>query len=71
MAKRKSYRQIGFGARFADDDPHVPVWTILGSAKGVREAAGRQWCQDDPANGWKAARIEGARVVKVEIKIIR
>lgn len=67
--KRKP--QTGFGAVFSADDPHVPAWTIASAAYHVREEVGRQWCKEDPASGWKAAKIEGARVVKVEIRIMK
>lgn len=47
--------------------PHICVWTIAGSAGYVRDKIGKVWSPEDPKAGWKAARIEGMRVMKVEI----
>lgn len=49
----------------------IATWTICGTTHGVREAVGRIWSKEDPANGWKAARLEGMRCVKIELHVIR
>lgn len=51
----------------ASKPPHICVWTICGSAGQVRDKIGKVWEPDDPKDGWKAARIEGMRVLKVNI----
>jgi hypothetical protein len=33
----------------------------------VRDKIGKVWEPDDPKSGWKAARIEGMRVMKIEV----
>lgn len=66
---KRSKPQTGFGATFKPDG-WVAAWTIHGSASAVRDAVGRQWRKEDMVNGWKAAKIEGAKVVKVEIRIV-
>lgn len=63
--------QKGFGAIFDKDGLHVPTWTIASSASDVRQSVGRSWSPIDPVNGWKAAKEDGVRVVKVEIRIVR
>ena len=47
--------------------PHICVWTICGSATQVRDKIGKVWHPDDPKSGWRGARIEGIRVMKIEI----
>lgn len=49
----------------------VSAWTIHGTSHAVREAVGRQWCKENPVNGWKAARLDGMRCVKIELRVIR
>ena len=68
MAKHKSQKM--FGAMDTKDDlAWVGTWTIKMSAREVRKEVGRAWCIGDPVEGWKAARNEGMRVVKVEIRV--
>lgn len=62
--------QKAFGAIFRPDG-WVPSWTISGGASQVRQHVGRSWNKENPAEGWKAAKIEGAKVVKVEIRIVK
>ncbi len=60
--------QKAFAAMYVDEKrPHIMSWTIRGTAHGVRVAVGTRWCKEDPANGWKAAKIEGVRVVKIDM----
>lgn len=47
--------------------PHICVWTISGAAYLVRDKIGKVWEPDDPKSGWTAARIEGMRVVKIDL----
>ena len=47
--------------------PHVCVWTVCGSAGQVRDKIGKIWLPEDPKAGWKAARIEGMRVLKIDL----
>lgn len=68
---KKRYRQIGFACKFLSNDDHIPVWTIHGTAGGVRDAVGRSWSANDPKGGWKAAKIEGAKIVKVEVRVVK
>lgn len=60
-------KQPAFAAIMDPDSkrPHIMSWTVSGSAQHVRWQVGKAWCQEDPANGWKAAKIEGVRVVKI------
>lgn len=50
---------------------HICAWTVSGSAKGVRDAVGRGWCKENPAAGWKAARLDGMRVFKITMTVIQ
>lgn len=45
--------------------PHVLAWTVNGTANAVRQAVGKAWCEEDPKEGWRAARIEGIKVMKI------
>lgn len=47
--------------------PHICVWTVSGAAYMVRNKIGKVWEPDDPKAGWKAARIEGMRVLKIDL----
>jgi hypothetical protein len=51
--------------------PHILAWTVNGTATAVRKAIGRAWCEEDPNEGWKAARIEGIKVVKITMTAIQ
>lgn len=63
--------QFMFGAVLdSDKEHHVARWTLHGQAAQVRDAVGKVWCEEDPTEGWKAARIEGMRVVRVELRIV-
>ncbi len=64
----RQIKQYAFAAAYVDDkSPHIMSWTIAGSPFTVRQRVGEQWCKEDPKNGWKAARIEGIKVVKVTL----
>jgi hypothetical protein len=64
----KQVKQSAFAAMYVHQkQPHIMSWTIAGSPFTVRERVGKQWCAEDPKNGWKAARIEGVKVVKVTL----
>jgi hypothetical protein len=45
--------------------PHILSWTVCGTAEGVRRTVGKAWCEENPKEGWKAARIEGMKVLKI------
>jgi hypothetical protein len=45
--------------------PHILSWTVSGTAAAVRQAVGRAYCEENPKDGWKAARIEGMKVLKI------
>ena len=45
--------------------PHILAWTVSGSATAVRIAVGKAWCEEDPNDGWRAAKIEGIKVLKI------
>jgi hypothetical protein len=47
--------------------PYFMAWTVSGTATGVRRKIGEAWCAEDPAEGWKAAKIEGIKVHKIAI----
>lgn len=49
--------------------PHILSWTVNGSAAAVRQAIGKAWYQEDPKEGWKAARTEGIKVVKIAMTV--
>jgi ribonuclease HI len=67
MAKRITKK--AFAAIDTTND-HIASWTISGSAQYVRDQIGKVWLPSDPKEGWKEARIEGMRVVKVEIRTL-
>ena len=62
-------KQTAFAAINIDlpGKPHICAWTVSGSAKGVRDAVGRAWRKENSAEGWKAAKIEGMRVFKIDM----
>ncbi len=61
-------KQPAFAAYYKDEKkPHIMAWTICGSAEGVRRTIGKQWDSEDPKTGWKAAKIEGIRVIKIDL----
>ena len=66
--------ETGFAAvNILTKPPHIMVWTISDTAKGVREKTGENWnCpfSYDPRLGWKDAMKDGARVRKVKIETI-
>lgn len=47
--------------------PRLCIWTVSGSAARVREKIGKTWLPEDPKVGWKGARIEGMRVIKIDL----
>jgi hypothetical protein len=47
--------------------PWIMAWSIRGLAKDVRDEVGKAWCKEDPAMGWRAAKIEGIKVVKIDM----
>jgi hypothetical protein len=49
--------------------PHILAWTINGTARAVRNEIGKAWRRDDPSEGWKEAKRDGMRVVKIEMRI--
>jgi hypothetical protein len=49
------------------EPPHICVWTVSGAAYLVRDKIGKVWDPDDPKSGWSAAKIEGMRVMKIEM----
>ncbi len=54
-----------------DKSAHIAAWTIKGTAKLVREAVGETWLNGNHSEGWKAAKIEGMKVVKINIKVLK
>jgi len=67
---RKLKPQTAFAALDTTTD-WIAKWTIHGSATAVRRAIGEVWDKSDPSEGWKAAKIEGMRVVKIELRVLR
>lgn len=66
--KPRKFRQAAFAGVVMDGKkPHIMAWSVSGSASHVRHQIGRSWCKEDPREGWKAAKIEGIRVVKVDL----
>ena len=47
--------------------PYFLAWTVSGTATEVRKKIGEAWCEENPSDGWKAARIEGIKVLKIEM----
>jgi len=45
--------------------PYFLAWTISGTATEVRRKIGKAWCEENPSEGWKAARIAGIKVHKI------
>lgn len=68
---KKPKPMIAYGASFYDDDPRVSPWTMKGTPRLVRQEVGKQWDASDPVAGWKAARKNGARLVKLEVRIVK
>lgn len=65
-------KQKAFAATYEHHkEPHIMIWTIAGTPSIVRERVGKQWCTEDPKNGWKAARIEGIKVVKIVMTTVQ
>lgn len=60
-------RQKAFAAINIGDPKHILAWTVAAMAQTVRERVGRTWCEEDSKEGWRAARIEGMRVIKIEM----
>lgn len=61
-------QQPAFAAVYMDGkQPHIMSWTVSGSATSVRDKVGKSWHKDDPATGWKAARKEGVKVLKIAL----
>jgi len=52
---------------YAAVNTHICIWTVSGTAKGVRECVGREWDAANPRAGWEAARDMGFRVRRVKI----
>jgi hypothetical protein len=50
-----------------DKPPHICVWTVSGTAAMVRQKIGKAWLPDDPKAGWRGAKIEGMRVIKIDM----
>jgi hypothetical protein len=60
--------QPAFAAAYMDGKkPHIMSWTVSGNAGTVRRTVGKSWHKDDPAIGWKAARKEGVKVIKIAL----
>ena len=70
MARKKPQKMFG-ATNVNDADPWVSAWTISMTARNVRNEIGKAWKPENPAEGWKSARIDGMRVVKVEVQIVR
>lgn len=62
-------KQSAFAAICADSPgkPYIIPWTVNDTATAVRNTVGRAWCKDDHAAGWRAAKVEGMRVIKIDI----
>lgn len=53
-----------------DKSRHILAWTIRGSATLVRQAIGFSWLGDDWEAGWKSAKSDGMRVVKIKLSLL-
>lgn len=61
-------KQPAFAAVYNDEKkPHIMAWTVCGSASLVRQRVGKSWHKDDWETGWREAKIEGVRVVKIDL----
>lgn len=72
-AKATPIRETGFAAVNIDTNPpHIMVWSVAGSASGVRKAVADNWPIDPHGlvSGWKAAMRSGVRVRKIKIKTV-
>lgn len=69
MAKLKIPKPQKAFAALDTSSGWIAAWTIHGTTNAVRKAVGKVWCSE--AEGWKAARIEGMRCVKIELRVIR
>ncbi len=69
MAKHKPQKMFG-AMNTSIKPPWVSAWTVRGTARDVRREVGRAWCIGDPVEGWRAAKKDGMRVVKIEIRAI-
>ncbi len=65
MAKIKQTAFAAIDTR--DKPPHICVWTVSGTAARVREKIGKTWLPENPKAGWRGARIEGMRVIKIDL----
>ena len=65
-------QQTAFAAMYVHQkQPHIMSWTIAGSPFTVRDRVGKQWDGADPKAGWKAARVDGIKVVKIVMTAVQ
>jgi hypothetical protein len=64
--------ETGFAAiNIETKPPHIMVWSICGTARGVRKEVADNWPpRDGERDGWKAAKRDGVRVRKIKIETV-
>jgi hypothetical protein len=62
---RKPRKQYAFAAVYSGDPNFILPWTVCSQAKDVRKRVAENWPDD---GGWEAAKANGYRVVKIELR---